>query len=60
MAESLRKRINLKCKECIYDEVGGTGNWRQQVGACTATDCPLWDVRPKSLPKKAITNILTQ
>jgi len=45
---SLRAAINAKCKECIYDPIGGTGNWRQQVGACTARSCPLWAVRPTS------------
>lgn len=44
---SLRKAINEKCKECIYDrqDVGG---WRQQVTACTSFSCPLYDVRPVS------------
>lgn len=45
---SLRAAINAKCKECIYDPIGGRGNWRQQVEACTALSCPLWLVRPTS------------
>lgn len=45
---SLRKAINAFCKECIYDQHGGTGTWRQQVEACTSYKCPLWDVRPIS------------
>lgn len=45
---SLRAVINAKCRECIYDPVAGAGNWRQQVGACTSTKCPLWPVRPVS------------
>jgi hypothetical protein len=30
---SMRKAINDKCKDCIYDPYGGGGNWRQQVQA---------------------------
>ena len=44
---SLRKAINEKCKDCIYDKLG-EGNWRQQVTACTCTTCPLYPVRPQS------------
>ena len=46
----LRKAINDKCRECLYDVVGGSGNWRQQITACTATTCPLFPVRPVSKP----------
>ena len=45
---SLRKSINDKCRECIYDPKSGTGNWRQQVDACTSYSCPLYPVRPRS------------
>lgn len=45
---SLRKAINDKCKECIYDPIAGRGNWRQQVEACTSRACPLYIVRPTS------------
>ena len=48
---SLRKAINDKCKECIYDKMG-EGNWRQQVEACTSPSCPLFPVRPKSSAPK--------
>lgn len=48
---SLRKAINTKCKECIYDE-NGKGTWRQQVEACTAYECPLYPVRPVSSTAK--------
>lgn len=48
---SLRKAINDKCRECIYDERGG-GTWRQQVEACTAFKCPLYPVRPVSATQK--------
>ena len=47
---SLRKRINLMCRSCIYDELA-PGNWRQQVAACKCDSCPLWDVRPVSKTK---------
>lgn len=50
MAASLRRAINEKCRECIYDPVAGRGTWRQQVGACTSTKCPLYPVRP--MPEK--------
>ena len=44
----LRGKINAKCIECIYDPGSGEGNWRQQVGNCTAHSCPLFAVRPCS------------
>jgi hypothetical protein len=48
---SLRGRINLHCKDCIYDSVGaGLGTWRQQIEDCGDTGCPLWAVRPRSTP----------
>ncbi len=43
---SLRKRIDEKCKDCIYDPTA-PGTWRQQVFLCSANSCPLWDVRAK-------------
>ncbi len=42
---SPRKAIALHCKDCIYDS-HCSGNWRQQVEACTISDCPLYDHRP--------------
>lgn len=45
---SLRAAINAKCRECIYDPIGGKGNWRQQVEACTSPKCPLYAVRARS------------
>jgi hypothetical protein len=39
-------KVNAKCVECIYDEKGGAGTWRQQIKACTAYTCPLWEIRP--------------
>ena len=48
MAKSYKKAVINKCKECIYDDKGGNGNWRQQVSNCKATSCPLYEVRPLS------------
>lgn len=45
---SLRKAIDSKCRECVYD-ASGPGGWRNQVEACTAFSCPLFDVRPLTL-----------
>ncbi len=47
---SLRKRIDLIFRSCIYDEKA-PGNWRQQVTACECDYCPLWAVRPVSKGK---------
>ncbi len=49
---SLRKAINEKCRECIYDPMPGLGNWKQQVSACTSPDCPLFPVRPQTKPTR--------
>ena len=43
---SLRKAINEKCKDCIYDPIGGNGTWLKQVADCTAVTCPIHTVRP--------------
>lgn len=47
---SLRTAIDAKCRGCIYDPIGGTGTWREQVAACTSRTCPLFQARP--LPRK--------
>ena len=47
---SLRKSINNKCRDCIYDPLAG-GSWLKQVEMCTSTDCPLYPVRP--MPHKS-------
>lgn len=52
LTPSLRKAINAKCKDCIYDPLSGLGTWRQQTEACPAKTCPLWPVRPISRPHK--------
>lgn len=41
---SLRKAINDKCKDCIYDNMA-KGSWVQQVCFCTSPNCPLFPVR---------------
>jgi len=43
-----RGKVNAKCVECIYDPFAGAGTWRQQVEACTAVTCPLYQIRPLS------------
>lgn len=43
---SLRERIDMMCKLCIYTASGG-GGWRQQVSRCASCSCPLWPVRPR-------------
>ena len=43
---SLRKPVDEKCKDCIYDPTA-PGTWRQQVALCSANSCPLWRVRAK-------------
>lgn len=47
---SMRKAIDLNCRQCIYDPFV-KGTWRQQTQACEITKCPLWDFRPKSRAK---------
>lgn len=46
MALPFKAAVTDKCKECIYDPIGGGGTWRQQVADCTAYKCPLFPVRP--------------
>ena len=43
---SLRKAIDAKCRECIYDPIAA-GTWRQQVEECTSKACPLYLCRPR-------------
>jgi len=42
---SLRKAINAKCKECIYDSYS-KGTWRKQTAECTSYKCSLYPFRP--------------
>ncbi len=46
---SLRRAVDNFCRYCIYDKGGSHGSWRQQVEACTAKKCPLFDVRAKPI-----------
>lgn len=48
---SMRRAINDKCKDCIYDKEA-PGTWRQQVEACTIKSCSLWVYRPKSASRQ--------
>ena len=43
---SLRRVINEKCKDCIYD-AASSRTWRQQVALCSVKSSTLYDVRPK-------------
>ena len=43
---SLRKAVNKKCRDCIYDPLS-KGTWRQQVNLCAVKSCPLWALRAK-------------
>ena len=43
---SLRKHVDEKCKDCIYDPTA-PGTWREQVFLCSANSCPLWRGRAK-------------
>ena len=43
---SLRKPVDEKCKDCIYDSAV-PGTWRQQVSLCTIKTCSFWGIRAK-------------
>ncbi len=43
---SMRKALDAKCKDCIYDPEA-LGNWREQVFMCAVLTCPLYPLRPK-------------
>lgn len=45
---SLRAAVNAKCRSCIYDPGSGNGTWREQVEACSSSNCPLHPCRPIS------------
>lgn len=53
---SMRKAINEKCKDCIYDPQSGGGTWREQTQNCADTTCPLYPYRPMSRPRIAQAN----
>jgi len=48
----MRGKVNAKCIECIYDDIGGNGTWRNQVENCASDSCPLYSIRPKSSGEK--------
>lgn len=48
---TMRKAVEAKCFECIYDPLD-TGTKHQQVEDCTSPNCPLYDYRPISGPTK--------
>ena len=50
----MRKAIDAKCKDCIYDPLSGLGTWKQQVQGCTSKECGLWPVRAKSDAGKVV------
>lgn len=56
MSGSRSAAINAFCKQCIYDR-HAAGNWRQQVEACGACSCPLYEFRPKSSAGDAIDEV---
>lgn len=49
---SMRQAINAKCRECIYDPIGGRGTWREQVGDCVSANCALHPLRPMPSKRK--------
>ena len=49
---SLRRAINAKCRDCIYDDAA-PASVAVQVEICTSFACPLWDVRPTRTRKAA-------
>lgn len=50
----MRGKVNAKCCECIYDDLGGNGTWRQQVAACGAVKCSLHAIRPTTASEVAV------
>lgn len=42
---SMRKSVNLKCRQCTYDE-HDRGSAAQQIAACIDYDCGLHGIRP--------------
>ncbi len=44
----MRGKVNAMCISCIFDEFARQGTWRQQVAACSCSDCPLYSIRPVS------------
>lgn len=40
-----RAAVDAMCKMCIYDPLS-RGTWREQVGECSSSNCPLHPLRP--------------
>jgi len=40
--------IDMKCKDCCYDELD-RGTWREQVERNECGDCPLKEYKPKTI-----------
>ena len=54
---SLKKAIEMMCKECGGSDSALSGTWRMKVESCDIYHCPLHAYRPKPLNhKKRITN----
>lgn len=47
---SFRKAVDAMCRRCSYDPLD-IGTWRQQVGRCADSDCPLHPLRPMPQPR---------
>ena len=47
---SYKSCVEKFCKECVYDPLE-PGSWRKQVTECGHFNCPLWDVRPKTMAR---------
>ena len=45
--KSYKNAVKNKCRECIYDPIGGRGGVLQQIAACIPRNCPLFNARPK-------------
>ena len=40
-----KQAIDEKCKDCIYDSLGG-GTWKEQTENCPDNTCSLYSFRP--------------
>ncbi len=45
MKKSLRRAINDKCTDCVFDR-SAAGTRLAQITLCSCYSCPLWGVRP--------------
>jgi len=50
---SPKRAIANHCKDCTYD-YHCSGNWREQVEACSITQCDLYDHRPLTAKTKRL------